>query len=194
MLPFNNSNDIYKFGTTFKQILRIYEFDQKLRNLISYALDFIEVEMRTRVAYEHSTKYGPLGYLEASNLSLSMNHSEFIDTVEKYKKREKNNKIIQHHKNKYNDNIPFWAMVEFFSFTELSKFYQNMIISDKKKVAKNYNQYYSLIESWFYCLSFLRNSCAHYSRLYLLSLVGIKRVKLDKTNKSKKKSRKNSCK
>ncbi|MFW5889739.1 MAG: Abi family protein [Bacillota bacterium] len=173
LLPFKNSDDTYKPGTTFKKVLKIYEFDQKLRNLISYAIDFIEIEMRTRVSYEHSTNYGPLGYLEASNLSLGINHSEFIDTVEKYKDREKNNIIIKHHKSKYDGNIPFWAMIEFFSFTELSKFYQNMIISDKKRIAKNYHQYYSLIESWLYCLSFLRNSCAHYSRLYYSRMIPI---------------------
>lgn len=171
LLPFKNADDTYKSGTTFKNVLQIYEFDQKLRNLISYAIDFIEIEMRTRVAYQHSIKYGPLGYLDANNLRTKTHHTEFIDTVEKYKDREKNNSIIKHHKNKYNGNIPFWAMIEFFSFTELSKFYQNMITADKKIVAKNYDQYYKLVESWFYCLSFLRNSCAHYSRLYYKTMI-----------------------
>jgi len=166
LLPFKNSDDTYKPRTTFKKVLKIYEFDQKLRNLISYAIEFIEIEMRTRVAYEHSTQYGPLGYLNAANLKLNMNHDEFIDTIEKYKEREKNNKVIQHHMEKYDGDIPFWAMIEFFSFTELSKFYQNMITKNKKNISKYYHQYYSLIESWLYCLSFLRNSCAHYSRLY----------------------------
>jgi abortive infection bacteriophage resistance protein len=127
--------------------------------------------MRTRVAFEHSTQYGPLGYLDPNNLKTNMNHEEFIDTIEKYKDREKNNIVIKHHKNKYNGDIPFWAMIEFFSFSELSKFYKNMITHNKKNISKNYGQYYTLIESWLYCLSFLRNSCAHYSRLYYSKMI-----------------------
>ena len=44
-----------------------------------------------------------------------------------------------------------------------------MKTTDKKIIARNlYNTNFKHLESWFKCLTILRNKCAHYSRLYFL--------------------------
>src|SRR5690554_2504209 len=48
-----------------------------------------------------------------------------------------------------------------------SFFYKAMLIEDRKYIAKNkFGVSHSLLESWLYCLTDLRNKCAHYTRLY----------------------------
>ena len=52
------------------------------------------------------------------------------------------------------------------SFGTLSKFYKNMKNEDKKSIADIYDLKYIYLESWIENISFVRNVCAHYGRLY----------------------------
>lgn len=35
--------------------------------MLSYVIEHIEVVIKTRIAYYHSLKYGPLGFLDSNN-------------------------------------------------------------------------------------------------------------------------------
>ena len=78
---------------------------------------------------------------------------------------------MKNFKNNYVDGkIPFYALVELFSFGTLSKFYKNMKSQDKKSVAQIYGVGYTYLESWIEHIAFVRNICAHYGRLYNVNL------------------------
>lgn len=62
--------------------------------------------------------------------------------------------------------LPIYALVEVFSFGTLSKFFKNMQNPDKKAVAKTFGIGYTYLESWLESISYVRNICAHYGRLY----------------------------
>ena len=62
--------------------------------------------------------------------------------------------------------MPIYALVEVFSFGTLSKFYKNMKNADKKAVAQSFGIGYTYLESWLESISYVRNICAHYGRLY----------------------------
>ncbi len=62
--------------------------------------------------------------------------------------------------------MPIYALVEVFSFGTLSKFYKNMHNKDKKVIAKTFGVGYTYVESWLESISYVRNICAHYGRLY----------------------------
>lgn len=62
--------------------------------------------------------------------------------------------------------LPMYALVEVFSFGTLSKFYKNMHNKDKKEIAKTFGVGYTYIASWLESISYVRNICAHYGRLY----------------------------
>ena len=54
-----------------------------------------------------------------------------------------------------------------FSIGNLSYFYSDWLIRDKKVIAKElFNATYPYMDSWMKCVTVLRNRCAHYSRLY----------------------------
>ena len=57
-LPFKQANGNYSEGTRFLQVLRIYEFDRKLRGILFSALEEVEVFIRAKLAYFHAHKYG----------------------------------------------------------------------------------------------------------------------------------------
>ena len=58
------------------------------------------------------------------------------------------------------------ALVEVFSVGTLSKFYKNMLNKDKKAIAKTFGVGYTYFESWLESISYVRNICAHYGRIY----------------------------
>lgn len=57
------------------------------------------------------------------------------------------------------------------SFGKLSKFFKNMKNQDKKEIAKSYKIGYTYLESWVESISYVRNVCAHYERLYNSTIV-----------------------
>ena len=75
-LPFKESDNKYLEGTSFNKVYRNYLFDRKLRNMLSYIIEHIEVIIKTKIAYYHSLKYGPLGYLDTNNYN-----SKFDKTI-----------------------------------------------------------------------------------------------------------------
>lgn len=74
--------------------------------------------------------------------------------------------ICNFQQNYENGDVPFYALVEILSFGLLSKFYKNMKNADKKQIAANYHVGYTYFESWIESISYVRNLCAHYGRLY----------------------------
>lgn len=67
--PFMQEDKTFVEKLSFDKVYRIYEFDRKLRNLLLTALEVIEISLRARLAHFHSEKYGPQGYLNASNFN-----------------------------------------------------------------------------------------------------------------------------
>lgn len=64
-------------------------------------------------------------------------------------------------------HLQLWVAVEVLSFGALSKLFSNMKNKDKNHIAKtNYQAPSVYLESWLKCLSYIRDICAHYGRLY----------------------------
>ena len=72
--PFLERKGKYKDGTTFEQIMKVYDFDRILRRMIMTYLEEIEISMRAIISNYHAMKYGALGYLNASSFDPHHNH------------------------------------------------------------------------------------------------------------------------
>ena len=57
----------YKAGTTFEDLVNLYNFDAALRSFLFLPITEIEVQFRTKVAYRLGQQYGPEGYRDGSN-------------------------------------------------------------------------------------------------------------------------------
>lgn len=166
-LPYKQSDDTYAPGTSFLHVYRLYEFDRKLRRILFSALEEVEISLRSRFAYYHAHKYGPIGYLDANNFNAYHKHDKFKEQLDR--EIESNNKVlfVKHHLEHYNGVFPIWVISELFTFGMLSRFYADMPLEDQKYLAKSeYCTTPGNIRSWLRCCSDLRNICAHYGRLY----------------------------
>lgn len=151
----------------FTRIQNIYAFDAELRNLISFAIEKIEVHIRTQLAYYHAHKYGAEGYMYKSSFNKRHDHDSYLRHIRTCITENANTLVVKHHNTQYGGHFPIWAIIEFFSVGMLSYFYRGMKNCDKAKIAEDiYGVNYQTLESWLRCLTDLRNRCAHYSRLY----------------------------
>lgn len=173
-LPFKLQDGTYQSGTSLENVYGIYEFDKRITVLLCGLIEEIEVFIKCQIAYYHSIKYGALGYLYEENFlpSKAEKHRELMAIFQKEVANNKDTPCVKHHMLKYDGKFPFWAAVELFTLGNISQFYSQMTAADKKSVCieisnmTGYTYTYAQMESLLFCLTHLRNKCAHFSRLY----------------------------
>ena len=165
-LPFKVDRDKCS-NVNFSTIMNIYNFDHKLRSLIFTTIDTIENYIRSQIAYHHAGKYGALGYLSFDSFSTNdINHEKQNQTIAYLVDKNKRNPDIEHHTNNYNEELPLWVIIEYFSLSTLSFFYSNMKSIDKKKISTPMDVNYIQLGTNLRSLTNLRNRVAHHARLY----------------------------
>lgn len=180
--------DIFKPDTTFEDIKNLYLFDEELRNLVFTFLQKLELILRSQIAHIHAKNYGAFGYIENSHslkrdLRIKDNFPfyELITQINKEKSRAYED-FIRHMREKYNINdLPIWALVEILSFGSISKFFKLMQKNEQIEILKFFKLQdlrINVFENWLETLSYIRNICAHHSRLWNKNFV--KKFKLDK--------------
>lgn len=161
---------IYEDGTTFESVQNLCRVDEHLRDLFRMYIEKAEIYYRTQIAYRFSiSKCLEPPHDQHYNKNNFYNKEGYEQVIESFK-REKNyykdSLIVKHHKNKYSSKMPLWVMVELMSFSNLSKLYSSMYISEKEAIAQAVGINYKTLENHLHCLSVLRNKCAHAARLY----------------------------
>ena len=130
-------------------------------------LEVLEISFRAKLAYFMCNKYNNEFYLDINIFINAEWYFYFISTINRCIRQSKNELFIKHHLENYNGRFPFWVLIEILSFSSVSKFFNNINNVDKNKFSKNYYKYDSvIIENWIYHFSIIRNTCAHYGRLY----------------------------
>lgn len=166
-LNLKSKNGKYCKKVTFEQIVELYLFNANFRQVIFPEIEKVEINVRCRIANYFAEKYGVLGYLEADNFVNAEYHKMFLDDIEEEIRRNSKAPFVKNfHDNYEGGNLPIYALVEILSFGTLSKFYKNMKNQDKKAIAKLFGVGYTYFESWLESISYVRNICAHYGRLY----------------------------
>lgn len=166
-LEFKKKNSIYFTGTKFETIVDLYYFNSELCQIMYTMVEKIEILLRCRIGNYFSLKYGVLGYEDSKNFENIYYYDEFKNDIAFELERNDKSPIVKNFKNYYVDGkLPLYALIELFSFGTLSKFYKNMLSKDKKEIAKAFGIPYTYLESWIESISFVRNTCAHYGRLY----------------------------
>lgn len=166
-LNLKSKNGCYNKQTTFKEIVDLYLFNSNFRQLIFPEIEKVEINVRCRLANFFAEQYGVLGYSQAENFSNENYHAQFLEDIKEEVRRNSKAPFVRNFKGNYEGgNLPIYALVEVFSFGTLSKFYKNMLNKDKKAIAKTFGVGYTYFESWLESISYVRNICAHYGRIY----------------------------
>lgn len=174
--PYEAEENRFIEGTSFSDIVDLYHFDRRLRQVLSQAIGAAEISFRTRIAYNLSMKHGPFCHLRRETFSKGFDkHWEdwHIRTLqETTRSREP---FIDHFRSNYDEypNLPIWATTEIMTFGSLSKMYKTLKDQEKSEIARNFGLHRDILESWMHCLSYIRNLCAHHSRIWN-KVLGIK--------------------
>ncbi len=158
-------------GTTADQIWDRYVFDRKLRLLVMDALERIEIDSRTQLAYLHAEQFGAFGYADdpasLPNLTLK-DRSRLLEDL-RYQHLNSREQFVEHFRLKYGDNhndLPIWVACEIMTFGNLLSFYRGCHATIQKRLAARYLVHETVCETWLRTLNTIRNICAHHSRLW----------------------------
>jgi len=170
MYPFKDlATDKFDGKITFEEIIDLYFFDKELRLLIFDAIESIEVTFRTQLIYFPSMEKGAFWFEDKTNFrneNLWLSHIKELDD----KVDHSDETFINHFFSKYDEETPpAWMVFEVLSFGLLSKFYQN--IKDSLKFKKEISRHFGIpqpivLQSWMRSINYVRNICAHHSRLW----------------------------
>ena len=163
----DKTNHIFKSGATFEDAYDIYLFDRNLRQLIVKELEKIEIAVRAKMIYVFSHQSGPYWY---SNPSLFRNHQKHSSTISKISEEYQRSdaQFIKVFREKYSDPLPpAWTAFEIISFGSISHlFAQIKPGKSKREVGEYFGLDDNTLASWLHGLVYVRNVCAHHSRLW----------------------------
>jgi abortive infection bacteriophage resistance protein len=165
--PFKRSDDTYEPDTYFDKVQALYVFDRKLRLLLLDAIERIEVALRAAVTYHVSMKYGSFGHCDRRAFIDGFKHDDFLDEV-RLAESESHESFVQHFRSKYagDDHLPIWMATELLSLGSVSRMFKYLTADLFKKVVRGFNVHELFLPSWIHSLSYVRNICAHHSRLW----------------------------
>lgn len=181
--------DNFVTGTSFSDVVKLYEADRKLRTLIHDGMERIEVAIRTQTVEllcRHDPT-DPAGYLSSQLFRECFDHVQWVARIYGRLARAKKSDSVKHYSQHYGGKFPLWVVAEFMDFSDVSILYRGLRGSDQQAVAENLglkidtsnmsqSQNVRLrkghpFASWLEQLTIVRNTCAHHGRLWNKSFV-----------------------
>ena len=165
--PANQTHMLHN-GTTFEQVLSLYDFDRKLRLLINDAIERIEVAARGSWALHLALNYGPHGYLDRNLYPRDPRFQRNLTQLQEEISRS-HDTFITHYGNTYSvpPLPPVWMVAEVMSFGLLSKWISLLSgRQDRVAIARPLGLNERIFTSFLHHLATIRNVCAHHGRLW----------------------------
>jgi abortive infection bacteriophage resistance protein len=166
----------------FSDVIRLYEFDKWLRSLMLSVLRTIEISVRVAVAH-HLGKQDIFAHENPNYLAPSFAKHEstwrgkswyqaWLDKYHLLLARDDQEDFVRQFIEKYGMKIPIWVAIEIWDFGLLSRFYGGMKFNDQRAVSLLYGvDDPNLFASWLRNFNYVRNVCAHHSRLWNRNIV-----------------------
>jgi abortive infection bacteriophage resistance protein len=173
--------DHFKPGATFQAAVELYVFDKQLRLLAMDALERIEVALRVDISHTLG-KLDPFAYLHpqffhadfSREFDLGTAVTSQHDWLSKHAKlisRSKEEFVI-HNKARYGLPMAIWVACEIWDFGTLSRLYAGMRETEQDAISVRYGvQSGRIFATWLRSLNYLRNVCAHHSRLWNRNII-----------------------
>jgi len=153
--------------TTFEHIKAAYEFDRVLRDLITEALEVIELDVRAAVACHFGQTHAAFGHTDPTKFYRLFDHQTWLDKLHDETKRS-SELFVTHYRATYAGfpDMPIWIAVEVMSFGAISQMFKGMLRPDQKAIAHRYGRQPNDLASWLHHMVYVRNLCAHHARLW----------------------------
>lgn len=155
--------------TQFADVIDIYVFDRKLRLLIMEAVDRFEIAVRARWTNRLSLAHGSHAHTESRNFHDGFEHVKMLAKIAQAAK-DSSEVFVEHYRRKYTHPYipPLWQVTELMTLGELSHWVKATRDNKMKdELARDLGlPNKEILESTLHLLSYIRNICAHHSRLW----------------------------
>lgn len=162
------ANRPFRAGTTYKDILRLYECDAKIRDVCFTGVGRFELVLRNRMSEVLSAQFGSHPYFEITAFENSETHNaalhKLIQTFNQSRDERK-----KHYQKTYTEPPlpPIWVMKEFLTFGTSARLYRALSSNVRGRIANAFGvSSLPVFDSWVAAFVDLRNICAHHDRLF----------------------------
>jgi abortive infection bacteriophage resistance protein len=166
-LAFEQQRHQFHPGVTFEQVRAAYDFDLALRGLVTEALEIIEVDFRANIAFHFGQKHGAFGHVDPMNFFARFSHLDWLAHVRDEVSRS-SEAFVQRFRKAYAEypDVPVWMLMEVISFGTLARMYRGMVRGDQRTISLRYGLQSGDLATIILHLVYIRNLCAHHSRLW----------------------------
>ena len=155
-------------GTTYRDILRLYECDAKLRDICAKGVGRFELVFRNRISEVLSARFGSHPYYEDAAFNGPKKHAEALQKMLQVFEQSKDQRA-KHYRLTYTSPPlpPIWMLKEFLTFGTSARLYSALASPLRTEVAAHFGIHtLPVFDSWVPCFVDLRNACAHHDRVF----------------------------
>ena len=175
-------------GTTFNDIVGLYEFDRQLKALITSGLERVEVALRSQIGHRLGA-IGPMSHDDPTHFRSRFDHSTWRATAQRRVDRARGrDEFVDHHDTVYGGQLPIWVLTDVLDFSDLSRLFAGLQSSEQRSIGdwfgvsptptasqaqrRRWRDSHPLA-NWLEHLTVVRNICAHHSRLWNRTLTPV---------------------
>lgn len=173
--------DSFRDGATFQNAVDLYVFDKQLRLLVMDALERIEIALRVDMSHtlgrlDRFAYLDPALFHEEFSVRLDKNsgvtrHHEWLGKHARLIGRSRE-EFVRHNQARYGLPLAIWVACEIWDFGTLSTLFDGMREAEQDAIACQYGVTSGRVfATWLRSLNYLRNVCAHHSRLWNRNIV-----------------------
>lgn len=158
----------FRTGTTYQDIIQLYDCDARLRALTFKAVGRFELAFRNVVSESLSSRFGSHPYYERTAFKSAEAHNQALSQVIRTFDGSKDDRA-KHYRQTYDPPAlpPIWTLKEFLTFGGAARLYAALAGPLREDVARAFGvPRLPVFDNWVTCFVDLRNVCAHHDRLF----------------------------
>lgn len=172
----HHGDDRYQPGTTFEEIRAVYDADEQVRSQLTRQLTRVELMLRSHTAHVIANLCGAYGQYLQRDFYLDIGGEPTVESCIRDIARSKERHILRFRVGETVDSrfdeLPVWSAVEAWSFGTLSKAIERGARGSLAgAVAASLGVAHAGFANRVRALVYLRNRCAHHSRLWNHSVI-----------------------
>ncbi|TCC43317.1 Abi family protein [Kribbella sindirgiensis] len=167
-------------GTNFSTVIRLYDADRRLKLHVLDAVERVEIALRVMIGFTLGER-GAYAHLDRANLDGQFtqanggHRSRYDDWIAKVldAQRRSSEDFVVHFQTKYDGRLPVWGVTEILDFGSTAHLYRGLKAVDRTAIAQELDIVDGLgrgnghtLGNWLRVLNYVRNICAHHSRLW----------------------------
>jgi abortive infection bacteriophage resistance protein len=178
-------DDLFVEGTAFATVVRLYDADRRLKLHVLDAIERVEIALRVMIGFTLG-KRGAYAHLDGANLDGQFTRSngrrpskydEWLTKLLSAQARS-SEEFIVHFQRNYDGRLPVWVVTEILDFGSTAHLYRGLKAADRNAIARELGVIDQAglgnghtLGNWLRVLNYVRNICAHHSRLWNRHLV-----------------------